>query len=322
MKKVLAELHQLINSLEDHGLTAEASSLQEVFVRVAQKADPNDLSEKVTDLLGKYSAPELIAALAEQMDSKDTKTMSFAFGEEPAGYGNEPKDFIVENYVEQAKGLELYDPSILHNMNLRLQFNGHTALTKKEFLAKVNSSDTNSSDTNVSEFAFGDKPDEFTESERQLGTEKNPLYKGVEGPNRMWKGHPISEMSRWNLPRQDEPAPYQQTAPVVSRESVISSYVLTAFNDKYGPNGRNAYTNLSDELNTLKYDPLSKEDFDNLVRKGLIPKKDGSYKQLQGQIVAPPLTPEIREQMKKDWDEMTERHKKMAYGSPAHQSAR
>ena len=31
MKKVLAELHQLINSLEDHGLTAEASSLQEVF---------------------------------------------------------------------------------------------------------------------------------------------------------------------------------------------------------------------------------------------------------------------------------------------------
>jgi hypothetical protein len=77
MKKVLAELHQLINSLEDHGLTAEASSLQEVFVRVAQKADPNDLSEKVTDLLGKYSAPELIAALAEQMEGKDTKTMSF-----------------------------------------------------------------------------------------------------------------------------------------------------------------------------------------------------------------------------------------------------
>ena len=247
MKKVLAELHQLINSLEDHGLTAEASSLQEVFVRVAQKADPNDLSEKVTDLLGKYSAPELIAALAEQMDSKDTKTMSFA---------------------------------------------------------------------------YGDKPDEFTESERQLGTEKNPLYKGVEGPNRMWKGHPISEISRWNLPRQDEPAPYQQTAPVVSRESVISSYVLTAYNDKYGPKGRNAYTNLSDELNTLKYDPLSKEDFDNLVRKGLIPKKDGSYKQLQGQIVAPPLTDEIRAQMRKDWEEMTERHKKMPYGSPAHQSAR
>lgn len=292
MKKVLAELHQLINSLEDHGLTAEASSLQEVFVRVAQKADPNDLSEKVTDLLGKYSAPELIAALAEQMDSKDTKTMSFAFG-------NEPADVIIDDFVGQAKGNELYDPSILHFMNLRLQHNGHTALTKKEFLAKVNSSDTNSSDTNVSEFAFGDEPDA-----------NEPVQRG-RVPNKP---------TFWRTPETEPKS--QQTAPVVSRESVISSYVLTAFNDKYGPNGRNAYTNLSEELAKLGYPPLSKEDFDNLVRKGLIPKKDGSYKQLQGQIVAPPLTPEIREQMKKDWDEMTERHKKMPYGSPAHQTSR
>jgi hypothetical protein len=154
MKKVLAELHQLINSLEDHGLTAEASSLQEVFVRVAQKADPNDLSEKVTDLLGKYSAPELIAALAEQMDSKDTKTMSFAFGDEPAGYGNESKDVIVNEFVDQAKNKDMRQDDAYFMMNQRLQFNGHPTLTKQEFDAKVNSSDTN-----VSEFAFGDEPE-------------------------------------------------------------------------------------------------------------------------------------------------------------------
>ena len=153
MKKVLAELHQLINSLEDHGLTAEASSLQEVFVRVAQKADPNDLSEKVTDLLGKYSAPELIAALAEQMDSKDTKTMSFAFGEEPAGYGKESKDVIVNEYVSQAKKNDMRPADAYFMMNQRLQSKGHTTLSEKEFLAKVNSSDTN-----VSEFAYGDEP--------------------------------------------------------------------------------------------------------------------------------------------------------------------
>ena len=130
-KKVLAELHQLINSLEDHGLTAEASSLQEVFVRVAQEADPNDLSEKVTDLLGKYSAPELIAALAEQMDSKDTKTMSFAFGDEPAGYGNEPKDVIINEFVDQAKNRDMRQDDAYFMMNQRLQFNGHPTLTKK-----------------------------------------------------------------------------------------------------------------------------------------------------------------------------------------------
>ena len=291
MKKVLAELHQLINSLEDHGLTAEASSLQEVFVRVAQKADPNDLSEKVTDLLGKYSAPELIAALAEQMDSKDTKTMSFAFG-------NEPADVIIDNYVSQAKGNELYDPSILHFMNLRLQHNGHTALTKKEFLAKVNSSDTNSSDTNVSdtnvsEFAFGDESD---------------------GAAPVQQGRFPTKPTFWRKPTPEN----QQTAPVVSRESVISSYVLTAFNDKYGPNGRNAYTNLSEELAKLGYPPLSKEDFDNLVRKGLIPKKDGSFKQLQDQVVAPPVTPEILQKMEEEWKEMTERHKKMGYQAPSY----
>ena len=242
MKKVLAELHQLINSLEDHGLTAEASSLQEVFVRVAQKADANDLSEKVTDLLGKYSAPELIAALAEQMDSKDTKTMSFAFGDTPAGYGNESKDVIVNEFVSQAKKKDMRQADAYFMMNQRLQSKGHTALTEKEFLAKVNSSDTNVSDTNVSEFAFGDKPDT-----------NEPVQRG-RVPNKP---------TFWRTPETEPKS--QQTAPVVSRESVISNYVLTAFNDKYGPNGRNAYTNLSKELGDLGYPPLSKEDFDDLV---------------------------------------------------------
>ena len=238
MKKVLAELHQLINSLEDHGLTAEASSLQEVFVRVAQKADPNDLSEKVTDLLGKYSAPELIAALAEQMDSKDTKTMSFA---------------------------------------------------------------------------YGDEPDEFTESERQLGTEKNPLYKGVEGPNRMWKGHPISEMSRWNLPRQDEPAPYKERAHVIMNE-----FIGQAIKGDMDPD--DAYFRMNQRLESNERGTISKPQFDTYVKNKSVINPNLSTR--IDQIVAPPLTPEIREQMKKDWDEMTERHKKMPYGSPAHQTSR
>lgn len=158
MKKVLAELHQLINSLEDHGLTAEASSLQEVFVRVAQEADIEDnLSEQVADLLGKYSAPELIAALAEQMEGKDTKTMSFAFGDEPGGYGNEPKEKIIDEFVTQVKRKENTPHDAYFMMNQRLQFNGHPTLTKQEFDAKVNSSGTN-----VSEFAFGDEPNSGT----------------------------------------------------------------------------------------------------------------------------------------------------------------
>ena len=98
MKTVLAELHELINDLEDQGLTAEASSLQEVFVRVAEEADMDEMAEptagdglakKVADLLEIHTAAEVLAAIAEQMGgaeeapAADTETMSFAFGDEP-----------------------------------------------------------------------------------------------------------------------------------------------------------------------------------------------------------------------------------------------
>jgi hypothetical protein len=105
MKTVLAELHELINDLEDQGLTAEASSLQEVFVRVAQEADEapaedDDLSNDVAGLLKSHSAAEVLAEIAKQMGgaeeapTSDTETMSFAFGDEP----EMSRDDIVRKY--------------------------------------------------------------------------------------------------------------------------------------------------------------------------------------------------------------------------------
>jgi hypothetical protein len=157
MKKVLAELHQLINSLEDHGLTAEASSLQEVFVRVAQEANTeDDLANDVASILKSHSAAEVVAEIAKQMASaeEDAQTSSFAFGDEPGGYGNESKEKIIDEFVTQVKRKENTPHDAYFMMNQRLQFNGHPTLTKQEFDAKVNSSGTN-----VSEFAFGDEPD-------------------------------------------------------------------------------------------------------------------------------------------------------------------
>lgn len=105
MKTVLAELHELINDLEDQGLTAEASSLQEVFVRVAQEADEapaenDDLANDVAGLLKSHSAAEVLAEIAKQMGgaeeapASDTETMSFAFGDEP----EMSRDDIVRKY--------------------------------------------------------------------------------------------------------------------------------------------------------------------------------------------------------------------------------
>ena len=109
MKNVLAELHELINDLEDQGLTAEASSLQEVFVRVAEEADmdemaepaeDDDLSNDVAGLLKSHSAAEVLTEIAKQMSgaeeapATDTETMSFAFGDEP----EMSRDDIVRKY--------------------------------------------------------------------------------------------------------------------------------------------------------------------------------------------------------------------------------
>lgn len=109
MKNVLAELHELINDLEDQGLTAEASSLQEVFVRVAEEADmdemaepteDDDLSNDVAGLLKSHSAAEVLTEIAKQMGeaeeapATDTETMSFAFGDKP----EMSRDDIVRKY--------------------------------------------------------------------------------------------------------------------------------------------------------------------------------------------------------------------------------
>lgn len=285
MKKVLAELHQLINSLEDHGLTAEASSLQEVFVRVAQKADPNDLSEKVTDLLGKYSAPELIAALAEQMDSKDTKTMSFAYGEEP-------RDVIVNEFVDQAKNKDMRQDDAYFMMNQRLQFNGHPTLTKQEFDAKVNSSGTN-----ISEFAFGDDPEEFTESERTLGTPKNPLYKGTEGPHRMHGGYRISPMRQQPLPRQSEPAPYRQPA-----YQIMNEFIGQAIKGDMSPD--DAYFMMNQRLESNGRETISKPQFDTYVKN----KSEINPNLTVRQGIVPPSNDYDPEAFKRELEEMNKKY--------------
>ena len=114
MKTVLAELHELINDLEDQGLTAEASTLQEVFVRVAEEADmdameepaeDDDLANDVAGLLKSHSASEVLAEIAKQMGggeepaSEPDETSSFAFGNEPDSGADPEKQAIVSKYT-------------------------------------------------------------------------------------------------------------------------------------------------------------------------------------------------------------------------------
>jgi hypothetical protein len=331
MKKVLAELHQLINSLEDHGLTAEASSLQEVFVRVAQEADPNDLSEKVTDLLGKYSAPELIAALAEQMEGKDTKTMSFAFGEEP-------RDVIVNEFVDQAKNKDMRQDDAYFMMNQRLQFNGHPTLTKKEFDAKVNSSGTN-----ISEFAFGDEPDseasgvdEETERQNIISSWKKHvdagnMSKGVAArmatqqlrmkfPNaKLITETEIAPLRFNEKPFRDEPGVAEQDGlnPTNSNHPIVKEYVDKA--SRYKMDKEEAYAEMNEKLKAIGQRPYVRSSFDIDVYNHTHMIKTIGYQGPGGPFDPRPVLDRYLDETGK---EMSERHKKFPYSSPTHQSSR
>jgi hypothetical protein len=334
MKKVLAELHQLINSLEDHGLTAEASSLQEVFVRVAQEADLNDLSEKVTDLLGKYSAPELIAALAEQMEGKDTKTMSFAFGEEP-------RDVIVNEFVDQAKNKDMRQDDAYFMMNQRLQFNGHPTLTKKEFDAKVNSSGTN-----ISEFAFGDEPDsgageasgldEETERQNIISSWKKHvdagnMSKGVAArmatqqlrmkfPNaKLITETEIAPLRFNEKPFRDEPGVAEQDGlnPTNSNHPIVKEYVDKASRYKMGK--EEAYAEMNEKLKAIGQRPYVRSSFNIDVYNHTHMIKTIGYQGPGGPFDPRPVLDRYLDETGK---EMSERHKKFPYSSPTHQSSR
>ena len=322
MKKVLAELHQLINSLEDHGLTAEASSLQEVFVRVAQEADPNDLSEKVTDLLGKYSAPELIAALAEQMEGKDTKTMSFAFGEEP-------RDVIVNEFVDQAKNKDMRQDDAYFMMNQRLQFNGHPTLTKKEFDAKVNSSGTN-----ISEFAFGDEPDsgageasgldEETERQNIISSWKKHVDAGnmskgsaarmatqqlrMKFPNaKLITETEIAPLRFNEKPFRDEPGVAEQDGlnPTNSNHPIVKEYVDKA--SRYKIDKEEAYAEMNEKLKAIGQRPYVRSSFNIDVYNHTHMIKTIGYQGPGGPFDPRPVLDRYLDETGK---EMSERHKK------------
>lgn len=117
MKTVLAELHELINDLEDQGLTAEASTLQEVFVRVAEEADmdemeepaeDDDLANDVAGLLKSHPAAKVLAEIAKQMGGGDAagETSSFAYyggnsDEYPEVPIEDDDNFITRNQIVQ-----------------------------------------------------------------------------------------------------------------------------------------------------------------------------------------------------------------------------
>ena len=62
-----------------------------------------------------------------------TRVMVKLAEEETESYGNEPAKKIIDDFVDQAKRNERYDPNILKMMNDRLEFNKHETISEEKF---------------------------------------------------------------------------------------------------------------------------------------------------------------------------------------------
>jgi uncharacterized protein (DUF2267 family) len=199
MKTVLAELHELINDLEDQGLIAEASTLQEVFVRVAEEADMDemeeptegdDLANDVAGLLKSHSASEVLAEIAKQMGGTDSadETSSFAY------YGGNSDDFeevpiddnnnmtrreIVQDFIDQ------YMQSMQSNEPLNpndLRENAQKVLDNMVSIGEI--ARENAEPVRVEEITRGYGYNAQANMAKELGGEnKGPFGRGYPSPN-------------------------------------------------------------------------------------------------------------------------------------------
>ena len=267
--------------------------------------------------------------------------MSFAFGDEPAGYGNEPKDVIINEFVDQAKNKDMRQDDAYFMMNQRLQFNGHPTLTKKEFDAKVNSSGTN-----VSEFAFGDEPDsgageasgldEETERQNIISSWKKHVDAGnmskgsaarmatqqlrMKFPNaKLITETEIAPLRFNEKPFGDEPGVAEQDGlnPTNSNHPIVKEYVDKA--SRYKMDKEEAYAEMNEKLKAIGQRPYVRSSFDIDVYNHTHMIKTIGYQGPGGPFDPRPVLDRYLDETGK---EMSERHKKFPYSSPTHQSSR
>lgn len=119
MRQVLAELHSLISELEDQGLVAEASTLQDVFVKIAAEDDDSAFQADFDAMMDKYGAAKILSALADAMGDDDMggddedDTAAFAFGDEPGVDGPSRDEIVAKHRTRYMKSKGTLDPNEL-----------------------------------------------------------------------------------------------------------------------------------------------------------------------------------------------------------------
>lgn len=109
MKNILSDLHSIINELEDDGLTREASTLQDVFIKVAAEMDDmeddSSCEDELANLVDKHGFEKVLSCLADLVSDsgdEDDETEEFAYGKPRVSVpGFNPKRLNTPDYGSQ-----------------------------------------------------------------------------------------------------------------------------------------------------------------------------------------------------------------------------
>jgi hypothetical protein len=97
-----------------------------------------------------------------------TKVMVKLAEEETESYGKEPAKKIIDDFLDQAKRIERYDPSILKMMNDRLEFNGHERMSEKKFKEMIGKNKEANSTAKMKRIAMPSSTENTAEAHQEM----------------------------------------------------------------------------------------------------------------------------------------------------------
>jgi hypothetical protein len=245
-----------------------------------------------------------------------TKVMVKLAEEETESYGNEPDKKIIDDFVDQAKRNERYDPSILKMMNDRLEFNGHERMSEKKFMEMIEEAERQN--IILSWRKHVEKGDMSRGSAARMATQQLRM----KFPNA--KLITETEIEPLRFPDNggrfgDESGAADQDGlkPTYMDHPIVKEYVDLV--SRYKMDKEEAYAEMNEKLKAIGQRPYLRSAFDGTVdgHRHMISTLD--YQGPGGPLNAKNMSPEeFRRWQKETSEEMSERHKKMGYQAPSY----
>jgi len=115
MKNVLADLHTVLNELEEQGFQKEANSLQEIFIKVASEMDDdNTCQEELSEIVEKHGFEKVLKCLSNLFsndNSDDTQEYAYVDDSQKT-YGPDNRSFWEHSNIKDAVTVHMFNKNL------------------------------------------------------------------------------------------------------------------------------------------------------------------------------------------------------------------